>query len=124
MSAVTFTAPPPGLAPYVDFSLDALEGADGLFSLRSTDEAAVRLFLVDPAVYAPGYRPELSADQLEPLGLGASGVRVLLVANPGENGTTVNLLAPILLNPANGACSQVVLEGSRWPVQAQLPFAG
>ncbi|TPV52553.1 flagellar assembly protein FliW [Pseudarthrobacter phenanthrenivorans] len=123
MSSVTFTAPPPGLAPYVDFSLDAVHGAEGLFSLRSTDEAAVRLFLVDPAVYAPGYRPALSPAQLEPLGPEASGVQVLLVANPGEDGTTVNLMAPILLNPANGICSQVVLEGSRWPVRAQLPLA-
>jgi flagellar assembly factor FliW len=108
----------------VDFSLDAVDGAEGLFSLRSTDDAAVRLFLVDPAVYAPGYRPELSAAQLEPLGPGASSVQVLLVANSGENGTTVNLLAPILFNPANGTCSQVVLEGGRWPVQARLPLAG
>lgn len=124
MSAVTFTAPLPGLAPFVDFSLETVDGAEGLFSLRSTEEAAVRLFLVDPAVYAPDYRPDLSTAQLEPLGSGASGVRVLLVVNPAAEGTTVNLMAPIVINPASGLCSQVVLEGSRWPVQAQLPLAG
>lgn len=124
MSALTFTAPLPGLAPFVDFDLDAVNGAEGLYSLRSTDEAALRLFLVDPAVYAPTYQPMLSPALLEPLAPGDTGVRVLLVANPAEDGTTVNLMAPIVVNPDSGMCSQVVLEGSNWPVRAQLPLAG
>ena len=124
MSALTFTAPLPGLAPFVDFSLEAVDGAEGLYSLRSADEAALRLFLVDPAVYAPTYQPMLSRAQLEPLAPGDTGVRVLLVANPTADGTTVNLMAPIVVNPDSGMCAQVVLEGSNWPVRAQLPLAG
>lgn len=122
MSVVTFTAPLPGLSPYVDFDLEAVTGAEGLFSLRAADEAAIRLFLVDPAVYAPGYQPRLSRAQLEPLTPGHTGVRVLLVANPEEDGTTVNLMAPIVVNPDSGKCAQVVLEGSNWPVRARLPL--
>lgn len=124
MSALTFTTPLPGLAPFLDFDLDSVEGAEGLYSLRSADEAALRLFLLDPAVYAPNYQPELSRAQLEPLSPGNSGVRVLLVANPTKDGTTVNLKAPIVINPDSGKCAQVVLEGSNWPVRAQLPLAG
>lgn len=124
MSAVTFTAPLPGLAPFVDFNLEAVDGAEGLYSLRSADQAALRLFLVDPAVYAPGYQPDLSFAQLDALAPGDAGVRFLLVANPAEEGTTVNLMAPIVINPDSGRCSQVVLEGSNWPVRAQLPLAG
>lgn len=124
MSAVTFTAPLPGLAPFVDFDLHAVDGAEGLYSLRSADETGLRLFLVDPAVYAPDYRPVLSRSQLAPLAPGDAGVRVLLVANPAEDGTTVNLMAPIVVNPDSGMCAQVVLEGTNWPVRAQLPWAG
>lgn len=123
MSALTFTVPPPGLAPYVDFRLEAVDGAEGLYSLRSTEEATLRLFLLDPVLYAPGYRPDLSPAQLEPLAPGDTGVRVLLVANPAADGTMVNLMAPIVVNPDSGMCAQVVLEGSNWPVRAQLPLA-
>lgn len=124
MSAVTFVSPLPGLAPLLDFSLDAVDGAEGLFSLRSTDDAGVRLFLLDPAVYVPDYRPSLAPSQLEPLAAELAGLRVFVVANPAAEGTTVNLMAPILLNPISGLCSQVVLEGSQWPVRARLPLAG
>lgn len=124
MSAVTFTAPLPGLAPFVDFSLEAVDGAEGLYSLRSADRSALRLFLVDPAIYAPHYQPRLSPAQLEQLAPGDTGVRVLLVANPAQEGTTVNLMAPIVVNPDSGMCAQVILEGSNWPVRSQLPLAG
>ena len=32
---LTFVAPPPGLAPMVDFALNAIDGAEGLYSLVS-----------------------------------------------------------------------------------------
>ncbi|MET0843289.1 MAG: flagellar assembly protein FliW, partial [Mycetocola sp.] len=46
---------------------------------------------------------------------------VLVVINPGEDeATTVNLLAPIVLNRATGGCAQLILEGQDWPLRAQL----
>jgi flagellar assembly factor FliW len=45
---------------------------------------------------------------------------VLVVANPGENGTTVNLLAPIVVNVATKICAQIILEDQEWPLQAHL----
>lgn len=123
MSVITFTAPPPGLAPFVAFNLDAVDGAEGLYSLQSVDEAAVRLFLLDPAVYLPSYRPDISTGQFQSLASTPDDVQVLVVANPAEDGTTVNLMAPVLVNLANGIGSQVVLEGGQWPVRAELPLA-
>lgn len=123
MSALTFTAPPPGLAPLVNFELDAIEGAEGLFSLQSREEAALRLFVLDAAVYLPDYAPAISGAQLESLASEPGALKILVVANPRESGTTVNLMAPILVNTATGLCAQVVLEGSNWPIKAVLAQA-
>lgn len=123
MSALTFTAPPPGLAPLVNFELDAIDGADGLFSLQSLEESTLRLFVLDAAVYLPDYAPAISNSQLESLSPEPGALKILVVANPGESGTTVNLMAPIVVNTATGLCAQVVLDGSTWPIKAVLEHA-
>ncbi|MET4061665.1 flagellar assembly factor FliW [Arthrobacter sp. UYP6] len=123
----TFLAPPPGFAPEVDFVLSAVDGAEGLYSLkseRSGDAEGLRLFVLDAAVYLPGYQPEISEDQRHQLDLADAGeARVLVVANSTEAGTTVNLLAPIVLNTRTQHCAQVILDGQNWPVRVPLEEA-
>ncbi|WP_026551970.1 flagellar assembly protein FliW [Arthrobacter sp. H20] len=125
-AALTFTAPPPGLDPLVDFSLDKIDGADGLYALQANKNASLRLFVLDAAVYLPAYQPAVPSANTEALDLPASGpLTFLVVANPGEGGTTVNLMAPILVNLATGQCTQVILDRGEWPVQAELAdYAG
>lgn len=125
MSTLTFLSPPPGLAPELEFALDAVEGADGLYSLVSASPAAGtaghRLFVLDAGVYFPAYHPEITDDQRTQLDLNDTGeARVLVVANSTETGTTVNLLAPIVLNTRTFRCAQVILEGQDWPVRTPL----
>lgn len=116
-----FVAPPAGLAPLTRFTLNGVEGADGLYSLRSVDNTAIRLFVLDAAVYLPDYSPELSDEQCLAIDLhAAQDAMVLVVANPGADGTSMNLLAPIVVNVKTGACAQVILEGQDWPLQAEL----
>ena len=126
---VTFVTPPPGLAPAVNFTLHAVDGADGLYSLVSVQgpgldadgAAGHRLFVLDAAVYLPAYQPEISDDQRALLDLAdTSEVRVLVVANAAETGTTVNLLAPIVLNTRTLRCAQLILEHQDWPVRTPL----
>jgi flagellar assembly factor FliW len=120
-AAVSFTAPPPGFEPHVEFDLAAIDGADGLYSLTAAEDRGLRVFVVDPAVYLPDYRPRLSAELLEAIGVGAGeGPQVLVVARPGDSATTVNLLAPVLLNRDTGRCSQVILSDQNWPVSSEL----
>lgn len=120
-AALAFTTPPPGLAPLVDFTLTGVEGAAGLFVLTADAEPAKRLFLLDARIYLPEYAPVISAEQRLGLGLqGAEDAWVLVVANPGEGGTTVNLMAPIVLNAATGVCAQLILENQDWPLRAEL----
>lgn len=115
--ALTFVAPPFGLEPLVDFVLDPL--GSGLHALRGGDD--VRLFVLDAAVHLPDYSPELTDQQAATLGLtDAADALLLVVATPGETGTTVNLLAPIVVDRRTGRAAQVILEGQDQPLRAEL----
>lgn len=125
---LTFVASPPGFAPEVNFALSAVDGADGLYSLASEqpsgDTGSLRLFVLDAAVYLPSYSPEISDDQRRQLDLtDAAEALVLIVANSTEAGTTVNLLAPVIVNTRTLRCAQVILEGQNWPVRVPLEAA-
>lgn len=117
MSTLTFTAPPPGLAPLVDFGLDAVDGAAGLYTLQSIADPDKRMYVVDAAMYLPGYSPEFSLGSLEELRV--TDPQVLLVAGTDGGAPTVNLLAPIVVNRVDGRCTQVILNGD-YPVKAEL----
>ena len=120
-AALTFLAPPPGLAPHVDFSLAPVDGADGLFAMRAVDDADLRLYLVDPSSVLSEYAPMLSDEQAESLALTtADDALILVVAHPGADGVSVNLLAPVIVNRATGAASQVILEDQDYPLRAPL----
>jgi flagellar assembly factor FliW len=112
---LAFSAPPPGLAPLVDFSLAIVDATPGLYSLSA---GSVRLFLLDAAIYLPDYAPAITGGQYAALGLERGAGVLLEVVNPAGQ-TTVNLAAPILANPATGACTQLILEGDH-PLRAPL----
>ena len=120
-AALTFVTPPPGLAPLTDFTLNTIEGAEGLYSLQAVQDAATRLFVLDASVCLPDYTPIISDEQCAALDVKVpDDALVLVVANPGEGGTTVNLMAPIIVNAATGVCAQVILDGQDWPLRAEL----
>lgn len=121
MSALSFVSPPPGLAPLTDFTLTEIDGAAGLFALQGTDDDRTRLFVLDAAVYLPHYSPVISDEHALALDLaGPEQAIVLVVTNPGETGTTVNLMAPIVVNARTGRCAQIILDGQDWPLRAAL----
>ena len=55
---VEFASPMPGLSPHTAFTLEQIDGAEGLHALRATD-ADVRLFLLDPLSGDYGYEPTI-----------------------------------------------------------------
>ena len=119
MTRLTFTAPPPGLGAETEYVLNGVDGAAGLFNLQAEANPELGLFLVDSA-YVPGYAPEVPDAQLAELGLkSAAEGQVLLVAQSGE-GVTVNLMAPIVVNPERCLAAQVILEGRGYPLKADL----
>ena len=120
-AALTFTTPPHGLAPHVDFLLSEIDGADGLFALQSRTDSAIRLFVLDASVYLPDYAPIISDEDCVALDVhAAEDALVLVVANPGADGTTMNLLAPIVVNASSGVSAQIILDGQDFPLRAEL----
>lgn len=120
MSALTFAEPLPGLAPHTDFTLEAVDGAAGLYSLRPNTAPDLRLFLLDAALYVPDYAPEITAP-CRSLGLDSpADAKILVVATPGGVGTTVNLMAPVIVNEETGQSTQAILDGQGWPIRARL----
>ena len=118
---VTFTAPMPGLENVQDFTLRSVEGAAGLYALEAGSPSPVRLFLADAAVFVPGYTPPIPEATLRALELELDqALQVLVVLNHSPKATTVNLMAPIVLNPATRRCAQLVLDGREYPLRADL----
>lgn len=118
-----FTTPPPGFAPLTEFDLTAVDGAAGLYTLRDTAGADLRLFLLDPAVYVPEYAPSIGDEDLTALGASEPAeLDVYVVANIADGTPIVNLLAPIVVNRSSAAATQLILEED-WPLQAELVAA-
>jgi flagellar assembly factor FliW len=121
ISALAFTTPPPGLAPRTEFSLRPLDGADGVYAMRAVDDDALRLFVLDAALYVPDYAPALGADTLAELGLEPDeDPFLLLVSSLRDDGPAVNLAAPIAVNGRTGSATQIVLDGQDWPLRQTL----
>lgn len=117
LSRLAFVTPPFGLEHLVDVSVDEI--GPGLFALRGADD--VRLFVLDASVHLPDYAPELTDAQAAALGItDPADALLLVVATPGDDGTTVNLLAPIVAHVATGRAAQVILEGQDHPLRAAL----
>ena len=117
---LTFTAPMPGFEDLHDFSLRSVEGAAGLYALEA-GSTPVRLFLADAAVFAPSYAPPIPAASLEVLEFSErEQPQVLIVVSHAPGSTTVNLMAPIILNRRTGRCTQLVLDGRDYPLRAEL----
>ncbi|MHA7222582.1 flagellar assembly protein FliW [Arthrobacter sp. RHLT1-20] len=120
-ASVVFTAPMPGFENVHDFTLRGVEGAQGLFALEATEPVVLRMFLADAAVFVPSYNPPLPAAALEALELEEGEMpQLLVVLNHSPAATTVNLMAPIVLNPASRRCTQLVLDGRDYPLRADL----
>lgn len=112
---VTFTTPMPGLEGADGFTLRGVNGASGLFVLEASSGTAARLFVADAGVYVPGYAPPIPAPAVE-----AGQTTTLLVVNPGSGKPTVNLAAPLILNPETGTCTQLLLDSNTYSLRAQL----
>jgi flagellar assembly factor FliW len=114
--------PLPGLGGRTRYTLEPLADAVGVLVLRS-DDAAVRLFLADPASFFPDYSPVLPDGLAARLGAAsADELRVLVVVHPADDGRgvpTANLLAPLVVAPTAGRVVQVVLEADL-PLRAPL----
>lgn len=100
-------------------------GRDGLFWLQSAEDSGLVFLLADPFHWYPTYEVDLPEPELDALGHpgGHAPIGVLsIVTLPAQRGetATVNLRAPLVLDPENRRGRQVVLRDERLSVRAPL----
>jgi flagellar assembly factor FliW len=91
--------------------------------LQSLDEPAVALGVVSPRRFVPDYRVRVARGELASLRLeDLRRAKVLVTLGKAGSAVTLNLKAPLVINPAAGLGLQIVTLGDK-PVQHPLPDA-
>lgn len=124
---LTMVGPMLGFPEHGRFGLARLDEQGAVCDLRSLDDPDLRFVVVPPALFFPDYAPEITdatAEQLQ--ARTADDLVALVVVTLGEepNEATANLLAPVVLNPAQRLAAQVVLDDSTLSLRAPLVPAG
>lgn len=128
---ITFPEGLPGLEGVRRFCLVSL-GADAPFDvLQAVDNPDIRLVTLDPFRWYPGYAVDLPDAEVEALDLRAPEeaiVRAVVVVRKPLERSTVNLMAPIVINGRTRVGRQVVLHDSpyslRHPLTEPLAVSG
>ena len=102
----------PGFPAVHEFALLEFDEVKPFQYLQSLGDPPVALLIVNPFLFAPDYRFDLSARDMEDLQAGGEGeVSVFAVAtipsDPAE--ATINLMAPVLINAKARCGKQVIL---------------
>ncbi|WP_342563312.1 flagellar assembly protein FliW [Paenibacillus sp. FSL R7-0345] len=110
----------PGFEEETEFAVIEVEG--GKFSyLQSLKTDSLSFLLTDPFLFYPEYEfefPDKDAEELEIKD--AFLVRAIVTVREQLEQSTINLLAPIVLNPLNRTGKQIVLVKSQYQVRQQL----
>lgn len=111
----------PGLESIDSWQL--VENADTrpFFWLRAVGRDNLGLLVVDPRLIEPDYCPGFSRAELARVGATPGvPVVVLAVVTLAADGATVNLRAPLVLNPDRMTGAQIILEDATWPLRRPL----
>jgi flagellar assembly factor FliW len=110
----------PGFEEETEFAVVELE--DGQFSyLQSLKTDSLTFLLTDPFLFYPDYEfefPDTDAEELEIKD--AFLIRSIVTLREELEQSTLNLLAPIVLNPLNHTGKQVVLIKSHYQTRQRL----
>jgi flagellar assembly factor FliW len=97
---------------------DDLEVASSFWWLQDTQDPTLAFLCVDPWLVAPEYEVDFDADEL---GVASpEEVMVISIVSSQENGMTVNLRAPLVLNTKARHGEQIVLDDPQWLVRQPM----
>lgn len=110
----------PGFDEETEFAL--IDKEDGLFVyLQSLKNPALAFLLTDPFVFYPSYEFEMPEGDREELELDSQViVRCIVTLKAQVEASTINLLAPIVLNPEKSLGKQVVLHQAGYQTKHPL----
>jgi len=110
----------PGFEDKQDFAL--VDPEDGPFVyLQSTRSSELAFLVADPFLFYPGYEFELPEGEIKELQVESQVVvRCILTLKEPMEKSTMNLLAPIVLNPEKRLGKQVVLHQTKYQTRHPL----
>jgi flagellar assembly factor FliW len=97
-----------------------------VYRLQSIEDAAINFVVVPAASFFPNYAPIVDDEVAKRFNLaGGAEVLLLLVVTLGETfkDSTVNLMAPLLLDPNAQIAEQIIVENSDLSVRTPLMAA-
>lgn len=103
-----------GLEHIKEYELIAVPAEDPFMWLQSAGAPDVAFLLVSPFLVLSDYRPDISYDDMQSLGLQDSADALLynIVTVRGDAPATVNLKGPIVMNRVTKIAKQVVLSNA------------
>lgn len=117
-----------GIPDMERFIVLAPNGPQGpLYWLQSADRGDLALVAADVAQVAPAYKPVIGEHELASLGLSSLGEAMVLgvcVLGDTPASSTINLLAPLVINPVNRRGRQVLLDDANWSARHPLVMGG
>jgi flagellar assembly factor FliW len=121
---LTMTDPLPGFPRHRDYALVPADADSRLYWLQSVAPDGPRFLAVQTASYFPEYAPDLPGGLCAELDLDEAAQAWLfcLVTVPRGDAAaaTVNLRAPIVVNPSAGRARQVVLADGGYSIRRPL----
>jgi len=115
-----------GFPDMTRFALIKMNDEGLVYRLQSLESEAVNFVVVPAMPFFPNYAPVVDDDVADRFNLAAGAdVLVLLIVTLGESfkQSTVNLMAPVLLDPARQVAEQVIIENAGLSVRAPLMAA-
>jgi flagellar assembly factor FliW len=110
----------PGFDEETDFALIAMAETP-FWYLQSIKSKGLSFLLGDPFVFYPSYEFELPDDEAEELGIDNEViVRCVITLKEEAEQSTINLLAPIVLNPVGHTGKQIVLHKAPYHTKHSL----
>ncbi len=86
--------------------------SDAVAWLQSIQRPQVAMAVVTPRRFVPDFRMRVARAELEPLHLtDLSAAEVLVIVGRTDRSITLNLKAPLVINPARGTGRQVITNG-------------
>lgn len=118
----------PGIPGFPDarhFVFRRHDRGSGFAWMLCTDDPDLALVVAEPASLAPDYRPELPPRILRALEVkSADALELVVVAIVSEQGTWLNLAAPIAVNPVTRRGLQVILDSDDYSTRTPISTPG
>lgn len=112
-----------GFPEYTRFALIRMNDEGLVYRLQSVENEAINFVVVPAMAFFPDYSPIVDDDVAERFNLpGGADVLLLLVVTLGQSfkESTVNLMAPLLLDPQARVAEQIIVENPDFSVRAPL----